>query len=729
MYFLTTKNSMLRYLKLLSRGFIVLLSMSFHLEGVGEIFYIHPQGNDQSGNGSSTKPWRSLHYATGVVKKVGDIIHVMKGVYVESASCLLAEGVNIEGEGEGSIIMCSEKADWTPIISATSPEGADGNQHISGLTLDGQKLSSFWAIRVAGRSNVSIYNCTIVDFKDRGVIFDGRNDNKPEPPIIFAKGNSFHDNIVKNCAAYNTENGIYGRGCLNIGGQDSMLIYNNNISQVSRPDGFNGWPIKYSNDGYLKNVKIFNNILTKIPYAGKFGGDEGWDFAVELWNVLGGVEIFGNTVQGSIDIVFTSNTSADYGIWIHHNSIAQPKLNRNFESGIVFEMSTESVIVENNKLDKISGGILFNAQENSIISDVVIRKNDFSNIGRSTGDGNNGNAINMNCGTLKGNSLFYIINNVLIDSNRFSAAIDNAPFYGIEISGAPDASNIRVSNNIIEKFLVACIFINPGNLVDSLSITGNEFIANGNFNNPLYVSGIPSRYRFENNKKSELPGVKRPVVNVKQQIVRPLYYEVKRLRLLEILAFLSCVLALLFAGMENIYAFGISLVAFSIYSFWGVDSGYLANSILGILMLGLSLYGWYSWYKRTTSRDRKLRISFSTGRERLISLGIFLVLYVCLFFLMTYVQNKFPPDNFPGTDAFIVATVIMGFWAFIRKKMECWYWWMSAIVTAIVLYQFKHYLLVSMYCIAFLCASAWGFFIWRKKSPVAAKAKVVGLMS
>ena len=168
MYFLPTLNRVLQYHNLLLRGFIILLSVSFHLAGVGEIFYIHPQGNDLSGNGSLAKPWRSLHYATGVVKNEGDIIHVMKGVYVESASCILAEGVSIEGEGEESIIKSSDKSDWTPIISATSAEGTNGNQHISGLTLDGQNLSSFWAIRVAGRSNVSIYNCTIIDFKDRG---------------------------------------------------------------------------------------------------------------------------------------------------------------------------------------------------------------------------------------------------------------------------------------------------------------------------------------------------------------------------------------------------------------------------------------------------------------------------------------------------------------------------------------------------------------------------------
>jgi nicotinamide riboside transporter PnuC len=96
---------------------------------------------------------------------------------------------------------------------------------------------------------------------------------------------------------------------------------------------------------------------------------------------------------------------------------------------------------------------------------------------------------------------------------------------------------------------------------------------------------------------------------------------------------------------------------------------------------------------------------------------------------MTYVSSKFPTDNFPGADAFIVSSVAMGIWAFIRKKTECWYWWMSAIFTAIVLYQFKHYLLVSLYCMAFLCASIRGFFMWKKKSLAKQKAKMVGLMS
>ena len=327
-------------LKKWSFGFTLISALFFiSVNSWANSFYISPSGSDEKGNGSFAKPWQSLFRATSLVTSPGSIIHLMAGKYVEINTSILAPGVSIEGVGESSIILSAIKRDWASVILARSDEGTMGDQHISNLKFDGQNMTAFWAIWISGRSNVSIHNCVIVDFKDRGVIFDGRSDNTQGPPTIFAKGNSFHDNNVTNCAAYNTENGVYGRGSLNIGGQDGMLIYNNIITQDSRPDGYNGWPIKYSNDGYLKGVKIFKNTLIKKPFAGTFGGDNGWDFAIELWHVLGGVEIYDNTIQGSIDIVNAVKTTYNFSAWLHHNTISQKKLNSYFESGMVFEIS------------------------------------------------------------------------------------------------------------------------------------------------------------------------------------------------------------------------------------------------------------------------------------------------------------------------------------------------------------------------------------------------------
>ncbi len=134
-------------------------------------------------------------------------------------------------------------------------------------------------------------HCTVENFKDRGVIFGGHtNEGASSAPSAYATGNRFHDNIINNSGGYNLSNGIYGRGNLSIGGQDGMFVYNNTITQNQRPLGYNGYPIKYNNGGYNRNVKIYNNTIVKIPFHGGYPGDGGWDFAIELWETEGGLK-------------------------------------------------------------------------------------------------------------------------------------------------------------------------------------------------------------------------------------------------------------------------------------------------------------------------------------------------------------------------------------------------------------------------------------------------------
>ncbi|MCC7159832.1 MAG: right-handed parallel beta-helix repeat-containing protein, partial [Ignavibacteria bacterium] len=183
---------------------ILLLQNSF-----AQTYYISPLGNDVTGNGSIGNPWKSLYKATSTVTTAGSIIHVKAGVYNEALQSVLSVGVSIEGEGVSSVIQSSFSKDWAELLSLRSPEGTNGNQEISFLKFTGLNLTGFWGIVVAGRSNVSIHDCTIEDFSDRGVIFDGRDDNIEAAPEKFATGNKFYNNIVNNCAAYNTATGKY----------------------------------------------------------------------------------------------------------------------------------------------------------------------------------------------------------------------------------------------------------------------------------------------------------------------------------------------------------------------------------------------------------------------------------------------------------------------------------------------------------------------------------------
>ncbi len=344
-------------------------------------YYISPTGNDATGSGTLANPWRTLAKATATVTTAGNIIHVNAGTYPETQQSNLAIGVSIEGDGITSLITSTvggaTDGSFVPTISLASSVVQDGNQHISNIKLDGQMASS-WAIWVAYRNNVSVYNCTITNFYNFGVSFTNTNDLWTiVAPTSYRTGNSFHDNIVTNCANYEG----WGRGCLNIGGQTGMLVYNNTIVQNSRPTGHNGWPIKYANDGFTRGLKIYNNTLTKNL---RVLNSNDWSFCMEIFNGQG-TEIYGNTMQGSMDFNFQGDKGTyPYVVYIHDNVCSIPAVGNGVQEAVIMEYSADGLIIENNVFNNLSHAICFYPRAGATIKDVYIRKNLVSNLGSTS---------------------------------------------------------------------------------------------------------------------------------------------------------------------------------------------------------------------------------------------------------------------------------------------------------------------------------------------------------
>ncbi len=291
-------------------------------------YYISTTGNDVTGNGTIANPWRTLFKATSTVSGAGNIIHVNVGTYVETQQCLLAVGVSVEGDGITSILKTTRTALYEPLLYLQSTQGTSDNQHVSFLKFDGA-MKAQQGLQVNGRSNVSVHDITMVDFFERGLIFTGALNL---PLTNYATGNTCYNNVITNCAMNNGT----GQGCLAIGGQDGMLIYNNTITQDSRADGLNGWPIKYIDEGNLKNVKIYNNTLKKNIQTGLQNYID-WPFVIELFNLLGGVEIYNNTcINGGIDIVYMTKGTSTYSAWVHDNNISVPTPNFNANKMALF---------------------------------------------------------------------------------------------------------------------------------------------------------------------------------------------------------------------------------------------------------------------------------------------------------------------------------------------------------------------------------------------------------
>ncbi len=470
-------------------------SLLFVVSAKATTFYISPTGNDVTGTGSVSNPWKTLYKACNTVAAAGDIIHVNAGTYLETQQCVLRVGVSIEGDGVSSVLQSTLTADWTEMLSLKSAEGTNGNQHISNIKFDGQNLTTFWGVYIAGRSNVSVHDITMVNFKNRGIIFAGRSDNALGAPSIYATGNTFYNNTVDNCADYDQILG-YGAGALCIGGQEGMLIYNNTITQNSRPAGHNGWPIKYQNDGYLRGCKIYNNTLNKVLNAFPLGGNN-WDFAIELFNEYG-LEIYNNVLNGGgVDINHTTKGGYAFGAWIHDNTITMPYINTNIQTGVTMEFESDNIIVENNTIDKVNVGLLFTPRPGSYVTNITIRKNLITNVGMAESTG-----FLINMGTYGASSITW--NNVSIYNNTMLCSAATPPFWGIKLPNSTSASlkNISIKNNIIANAYAGAIVQQGGSVaIDSLNISYNDIYGNGSGNTPVFESPAPAptHYTYSSN--------------------------------------------------------------------------------------------------------------------------------------------------------------------------------------------------------------------------------------
>jgi len=488
-----------------------------------QTYYISPTGNDATGNGSIATPWKTLAKATATV--TSGIIHVNAGTYTESQTLNLATGVSIEGDGAATTIIKSTiSGQWSSFLQLQSNQNTNGNQSISGITLDGGYVSessykTWIAIWVTGRSNVKVFNCKFIGYYASANVFDGFDATSPlSDPGVTATGNKFYNNTVTNCSGVLAANGYNGTGSVMIGGQTGFVIENNTITNTGRPALKNGWPIKYWDNGYLKGCKILNNTLVKSPYQATYWGEGGdWDFCIELFNIQG-LEIAGNTIQGAIDLNYNYKGSYPYSVWIHDNNLnhATPNYTHS-ESGVILEFRTESALIENNKFNNKFVGVSYNTRTPnnhgdytypcgtggcSGITDNIIRNNLFTNLYSSYGV--SGGVIVQ---SEQGNDPY--IRNLQIYNNTFIAKGTQAAPAGLDFTsqGSGDISGVTVKDNIFQGFSYGSITGQKAATQSNVNITNNDYwnCAAPSWTGATITGNFSSNPNFDANYVSTLP--------------------------------------------------------------------------------------------------------------------------------------------------------------------------------------------------------------------------------
>jgi hypothetical protein len=461
-------------------------------------YYIATTGNDSTGDGTIGTPWLTLAKACTSVAAGSHTINVAAGTYTETAKCTLAAGVSIKGVttgvtdrglGQTSILELGYDPTtvhgWIELKGAA--EGENGNQSISYVKLDGKlRVNSnnrYFGVYVAGRKNVKIHHVHMVDHYRQGLVFEGRIDQAASAPTTYATGNELYNSTVANSGKYY---GGTGRGCVNIGGQDGLLIHDNVLTQTGRDPGENGYVIKFFDNGYLKNTKIYNNTITKAPYDGST-----FQFSIELWNLLDGNEIYNNVAVGSFDLCYMgADPSTGYSVKVYGNTIGTATKQSQAESGIQLEDGGDDIYIYNNLFKNLNKGIRIQQDNaaNFTFDGIHIYNNVFAGVGYTggTSDGKNGTGISMSSSINGGTwTNFYIYNNTFYTSYAEG-------FYGIVVPGVGTGTNWYVKNNIIKGFATAPIYSfmeTADSTIDVLDIRYNDMHGNGN-SNAYLASGI-----------------------------------------------------------------------------------------------------------------------------------------------------------------------------------------------------------------------------------------------
>ena len=451
-------------------------------------FYIAPSGSNISGSGALNKPWATLSFACAKVITAGDIIHMKSGTYIETSACKLSAGVSIEGEGLATVIKSHYTGkisdNYDALIQLISASTTDGNQQISNLKLDGENMTGHKAIAVFRRSNISIHDCTIVDFFIQGIRFGSGTQS----------GNSVYNNTIINCAGVTDDQ----HACLSVSDNTGMRVFNNTITQSSRSAGRNGTCIE-SWQG-LEDFKLYKNTISAIPYT-----EGNWSFALEFWLTEGGIEIFDNRIYGCIDFgkdVYKGDYR--YGLDFHHNIVGYDKLRNIYTDGLQLEQTIESVIIRNNVFMNLERPIYFCQYNYSddYVKDIFIYNNLIIGVGREGAE--TGNGIYFESGPIP--PRFEI--NINIWNNTIVGDPTYQPQNAIFLPTSLTVSNIRIRNNIIVGFSNAPILASSQaakNSINKLYIENNLFYRNGNSNSPKYVGIIPSNIIYLKNKRGASP--------------------------------------------------------------------------------------------------------------------------------------------------------------------------------------------------------------------------------
>jgi hypothetical protein len=481
--------------------FILVLSLVFNLvpaaasesaatdygDDPKRILFVSVTGSDETGDGTQASPWRTPNHAAANAAP-GDTISVGEGTYDMASPIELPPRVSLEGAGDKTVLTSStlteEIGGLNAILRLVSDLGSggaktEGCQHVSNIMFDGAGKAT-QAIEVQNRNDVSIHDCTIVNFVHVGVGWRATDLGDGTPPEEYVTGGRFCNNYMKDNSFYGSDawGSVYGRGALFCGGLKDFEICGNTIIEDCRTgiEGVRGVPVKFwYYTGWMLGCKIHDNVIQRLG-SPTFSSDEvSWAFALES-AYHSGMEIYNNEFIGAVDLndglcgVF-DGTEYAYATWIHDNRFSPDPTPKEAHGGAVFEETaiilehrTERTLIERNSISGYNQALYFNLREG--LYDFTFRNNCCTDLG-----GEAGSMLRMD-----GHGSDMQVIDFTISDNLFEGDPSAMNGFGIIIGqemGSWSGQNISVTGNAVGNTLWNWLVIDDYTSIEGLTVQDN----------------------------------------------------------------------------------------------------------------------------------------------------------------------------------------------------------------------------------------------------------------
>lgn len=178
---------------------------------------------------------------------------------------------------------------------------------------------------------------------------------------------------------------------------------------------------------------------------------------------------------------------------------------------------------------------------------------------------------------------------------------------------------------------------------------------------------------------------------------------------LEAFGFLTGVACVYLAARENVWNWPIAILNSAAFLVIFLRTGLYSDTLLQLVYLVLSAYGWYEWKFGGTNRT-ELAVTRASGRTWaycvIAGLGSWLIL--------STITSRLPGTALPRLDAALTSTSFVAQWMMTRKILDNWLVWIVADIVYVPMFYYKGLCLTSGLYAIFLILAVMGWLHWRR---------------